>query len=194
MRGLWALFAICIGALAVGSAALAQDGGPSTSAPRIQSPILLIDADEFFRTSAFGKRVIAEISSDTQALGQENRRIEAELSEEEKALTEQRPTLTPSEFRDLADAFDTKVRQIRTEQEGKARAIAARRDTARAQFLTAAAPVLEIVMRDAGAAVILERRAAFLSLNAIDITQVAVARVDAEIGEGQQLLQNPRDP
>ncbi len=193
MRGVLALAAV--GMCVFGLAVFAQETSPQRpQTPRVQSPILLIDADEFFRASAFGQLVTAEIASDNQALGQENRRIEAELSEEEKTLTEQRPSLTPAEFRDLADAFDAKVRQIRTEQEAKARAIAALRDAARAQFLTAAAPVLEQVMREAGAAVILERRAAFLSVNAIDVTELAVTRIDAEIGEGLQLLQNLREP
>ena len=52
------------------------------------------------------------------------------------------------------------------------------------RFLTAAAPVLEQIMREAGAAVILEQRSVFVSANAIDITKKAIERIDAQLGDG----------
>ena len=39
-------------------------------------------------------------------------------------------------------------------------------------------------MREAGAAVILERRSVFVSLNAIDITADAIALLDETLGSG----------
>jgi Skp family chaperone for outer membrane proteins len=52
-------------------------------------------------------------------------------------------------------------------------------------FLAAAGPVLEQMMREAGAAVILERRSVFVSANAIDITDEAIERLDASVGSGK---------
>ncbi len=178
MRGLARYLIASLLAVVLASGAMAQDGQV------VRSPILVIDSERLYRDSDYGQRVAAEVTRGSEELATENRRIEAELAEEEKSLTEQRPSLEPDEFRKLADAFDEKVRKIRREQETKARAVVQRQDDARAAFLQAAVPVLEIMMRDAGAAVVLERRDVFLSLSAIDITDPALVRINAEIGDG----------
>lgn len=164
--------------LGIGAGAgAAQDGLPRAS-------ILTISPERLFAESDFGKRVAAEIETAASELAAENRQIEAELTAEEKTLTEKRPETTPSDFRDLADAFDQKVQQIRREQDAKARDLTRSRDEAQAEFLIAIRPVLEEVMRDAGANVILERSSVFLSTNATDVTDLAVQRIDAVIGDG----------
>jgi Skp family chaperone for outer membrane proteins len=150
----------------------------------VQSPILTIESDRLFSDSAFGKRVAREIEADSAVLAAENRRIEAELTAEEKALTERRPDMDPDGFRTLADAFDAKVQDIRRAQEAKAREIARRQDASRVTFLRVARPILETLMRDARAAVILERSSVFLSANVSDVTDLAISRIDVVLGEG----------
>ena len=95
--------------------------------------------------------------------------------------------MEPDEFRKLADAFDAKVQDIRSRQDAKARALSQRHDEARGRFYEAAQPVLARLMREAGAGVILERSSVFLSANATDITDVAITRIDAAIGDGLEL-------
>ncbi len=150
----------------------------------IRSPVLVLESERLYRESDFGRRVADEIAEQNAELAAENRGIEADLEAEEMELTERRPTLGPEEFRDLADAFDQKVQDTRREQEAKARTIARQQEEMRSDFLSAAAPVLEDVMREAGAAVILERRSVFLSLNAVDITNDVITRINEEIGDG----------
>lgn len=151
------------------------------------SAILTISSDRFYADSAFGRRIAREIEQDSLELSAENRQIEAELTEEEHDLTERRPVMEPDEFRKLADAFDAKVQDIRSRQDAKARALSQRHDEARGRFYEAAQPVLARLMREAGAGVILERSSVFLSANATDITDVAIARIDAAIGDGLEL-------
>jgi Skp family chaperone for outer membrane proteins len=153
----------------------------------VQSPILTIESERLFTESAFGQRIAQEIEEEGAALAAENRRIEGELTAEEKDLTERRATMEPEAFRELADAFDQKVQQIRRTQDAKARALTQRRDAGRVAFLQAAVPVLEELMQEAGAAVVLERGSVFLSANASDITDAAISRMDASIGDGQEL-------
>lgn len=162
---------------------------PAQQLGLVQSPILTIESDRLFSESAFGRRVAQSIEEEGEALAAENRRIEAELTAEERELTEMRPSMDPLEFRALADAFDARVQQIRRTQDGKARALSQRDDEARVRFLQAAAPVLEAMMREAGAAVILERGSVFLSANATDITEIAIERIDEAIGEGSEIMQ-----
>lgn len=149
--------------------------------------ILTVEADRLFSDSAFGRRIAREIEAESAVLAAENRRIEAELSAEEKDLTARRPDMEPEAFRALADAFDQKVQSNRHTQDAKTRALNQRADSARVAFFHAARPVLETLMRESGAGVILERSNVFLSANAIDITDLAIARIDAAIGEGAGL-------
>lgn len=163
---------------AVGSAAAQQLGLP-------QSAILTIETDRLFSQSAFGKRTANEIEAESAVLAAENRRIEAELMAEEQDLTARRAQMEPDAFRALADAFDEKVQSIRRTRDAKTRALSQRAEKAQVEFLRAARPVLEALMRETGAGVILDRSSVFLSANATDITDLAITRIDAAIGDGK---------
>ena len=93
--------------------------------------------------------------------------------------------MTPEAFRSLADDFDEKVQTIRRAQAAKSRALNALLDEEREVFLTAAGPVLERLMRSAGAGVILERRSVFVSASAIEITDAAIDLLNETIGSGE---------
>ena len=95
-----------------------------------------------------------------------------------------RETMIAEDFRALADAFDQKVQQTRAAQSAKGRALNSLLDEEREIFLNAAAPVLERLMREADAAVILERRSVFVSATAIEITDEAIALLDETLGSG----------
>lgn len=144
----------------------------------VQSPVLIIDPERLFEESAFGRQTISEFETLGSALAAENRRIEEALSQEERELTELRPTIDPTEFRTLADAFDAKVQETRRTQDAKGRELNSNLEKRRVVFLNSAVPVLEQLMREAGAAVVLEQRSVFISSNAIDITQIAIERLN----------------
>jgi Skp family chaperone for outer membrane proteins len=156
--------------------ALALVGASVAAAQEVRSPILTIDSERLYRNSAFGQRVLRDIEAQTT--------LENQLETEERALTEQRPTLTAEQFRALADAFDARVQSIRAERESKSREIAAKLEENRDLFLNAAFPVLEAIMREAGAAVVLEQRNVFISANAIDITETAINQINSVLSDG----------
>lgn len=157
------------------SPATAQDSS------QVLSPVLTIDSERLYTDSAFGRRTAAEFETLGAELTAENRRIEDELAAEEKQLTALRATLPAAEFRVLADAFDEKVQSVRKQQDGKSRNLTKAFEDRRIVFLNAAVPVLETLMREAGAAVVLERRSVFLSANSIDITREAIDRLDEKL-------------
>ncbi|MGV6805062.1 MAG: OmpH family outer membrane protein [Ruegeria sp.] len=152
-----------------------------------QSGVLTISSDRIFSDSAFGRRVFAEIEAESTALATENERIVAELSREERELTEKREVLSPEEFRPLAEAFDAKVQSHRDSQRAKLDALARRSDEARSKFFELAQPVLVELLRDTGASLIIERSSVFLSSDASDVTEIAIRRIDAAIGDGSDL-------
>ena len=160
----------------------------------VKSPILTVEADRLFNESLYGQRLTEEIEVAGSEISAENRQIEAALTAEEKSLTEQRANLPTAEFRKLADAFDEKVQSIRQEQDAKGRALAARTEDVRRDFLEAAQPVLGELMREAGAAVLIERRNVFLSADAIDVTDEAIERINARLGTGAALDTGTDEP
>ena len=193
MHGAGVLHPARLLAALIAAALLFLAGADRIAAQQIGVPksvILTISSDRLYSDSEFGKRIAREIDEASRNLAAENRRIETELTDEEHQLTEQRPGMEPEEFRKLADAFDAKVQNIRARQDAKARALGQRHDEARGIFDDAARPVLAQVMREAGAGVILERSSVFLSANATDVTDVAIARIDDAIGDGLEKVQD----
>ena len=152
-----------------------------------RNAVVVLDGDALFGQSRFGRRALAEIEAASEALAQENRRIEAELAVEERALTARRAELPPAEFSALADAFDARVEGIRAEQDAKSRAIQQRSERAQTLFQERAAPVLAALAQEVGALVILDRRAVIAAADQADITDLALARLDEALGDGPDL-------
>lgn len=152
--------------------------------PPLSTPILSLDQERLFAQTMYGKAAISSLQADTDALILENRRIDAALEAEERALTTRRGTLTPAEFRPLAEAFDQKVEEIRTAQAAKSRALTRRKDEDRQRFFEAATPILGALMLDRGAYAIVDKRAVLLGFEAIDLTASAIARIDEVLGVG----------
>lgn len=168
-----------------GQPVLAQE----TPAP--SSPILTLDDERLFTGSAFGKAVLARQEANAQTLTEENRRIETALEVEEKDLTARRATMSRADFLPLSDAFNQKVEGIRKAQDAKSRDLNRAFEEDRQRFLQAARPILAQVMQDAGAIAIIDSRAVFVGFDNIDITDAAIARLDAAFADGSLALTAP---
>ncbi|MEM8823098.1 MAG: OmpH family outer membrane protein [Pseudomonadota bacterium] len=181
MRLAWVL------AMGLCGAATAQEAAqPTLGVPR--SAVVVLDRDELFAGSLFGRRVTEDIDAATIALAAENRRLEVQLEEEERQLTRQRAELDAEAFRELAAAFDARVTDIRRTQDAKARAVQQQGERAQQLFLERANPILIELARETGALVILDRRIVIASADQVDITDLALARIDEVLGEGAGLV------
>ena len=174
---------------ALAFAALAQQApsgqedntGPEPQPPAASPapPILTLDQDRLFQGSAWGRAAQSRAEEQGKALAAENRRIDEALEKEERTLTERRATMSAGDFARLASEFDIKVEEIRAAQEAKTRAIARRLEEDRQQFFEAATPVLAKLLSESGAVAILADSAIIMSLSTLDITDAAIARIDA---------------
>ncbi len=154
------------------------------TADQVVTAVLTVDIDRLFSQSQFGQRVAQSYATEREMLATENRRISDALREEELALTAQRAQMTPVVFRTEAEAFDEKAQSIRRAQDAKARALEDTLAQGRDQFLEVTRPILGQLMVDRGAFAILDRRSVLLSLGSIDVTEDAIVRIDAAIGDG----------
>ena len=142
------------------------------------TPVLTIDQDRLVSETQLGAETLAALEQRAQELAAENESIEAALIAEEQDLTEKRQTLDADEFRELANAFDTRVQQLRAEQDEKVRQLNRAREETRTQFLRDAAPIISEIVRTRGALVVIDRRDVFLSADSIDITEEAIRRIN----------------
>ena len=191
--------ALRLGLLALAAAAvlpalpLAGETAPpaAPAAAATAFSVVTIDQERLLAETRFGKALAAAFDADTQALVAENRKIDAALEAEERDLTDKRKTMAPATFRALADAFDKKANELRDAQEAKSRELTRRRDSDRAWFFQHIAPILGDYMVERGAVAILDKAAVVVSLGAIDITDGAIERIDAKLGDGSALPGKP---
>jgi len=157
---------------------------PNIQDEQVSAPLLTVDFERLFVQSAFGQRIAQDFTEARDNLANENRRIAAALRQEELALTEQRATMAPDVFRTEAEAFDAKAQGIRRAQDAKETALNEMLSDGRDQFLSVTRPILGQLMIDSGAVAILDRQSVLLSLSSVDITDEAVSRINAAIGDG----------
>ena len=157
----------------------------------VQSDVLVIDIERLLAETVYGQRLQSEIEAERDALIARNERVATELEAEEQALTELRATTPPEEFRDLADAFDTKVTQLRRESERLSRDLERQRELAPVQFMRVVQPVLGEILREADAVALLDVRSVILRADVADVTDIAISRIDARIGTGPEAQSPP---
>ncbi len=181
-RALALALALAVGAQMVPAPACAQVFSPSGPSG---SPVLTLDQDRIYSETLFGKRLQREIDQASNALAERNRALTETLKAEELELTEKRKQVSAVEFRALADAFDAKVVELRKDQDARINALQRRRDLERRVFTGRVLPILSDIMRGIGAVALLDDRAVILSADSIDVTDLAIERIDAVLGDGQ---------
>jgi Skp family chaperone for outer membrane proteins len=141
-------------------------------------PILTLDQNRLYADSRFGRETQEKIKAEAKVLSAENRDLEAALEAEESALAERRSSLPAAEFQTLAEAFDAKVRDIRQARDAKVRDLSMRQDQAQRAFLDEVGPVLDQILTEMGAELIIDRASVILASPSIDITDLAIRRID----------------
>ncbi len=185
MRRLFYICALVIGGLTSPSVGWAQESETQPKLPT--SDVLTIDSDVLFTQSLFGLRVSQDVVAKETVLSTENRRIQAELTAEELALTEKRKEMSAEDFRAVAEAFDARVVQFRQQQDQKLVDIERGKKLEEEKFVQAASPILTELMQEAGAKVVMERRNVLLLDPSIDITSRAILRLNQTLGDGRTI-------
>ena len=147
--------------------------------------MLIVDTERLYLDSEYGQRIRVALDERARALQSENERIEQQLIAEEQSLTERRPAMSVEAFRAEAEAFDTKVQEIRRARDAAINALEQARIVARDQFYDDVRTVVGQLMLERGAVVLLDRRTVYLAVGSADITAEAVRRIDEALVEGE---------
>ena len=154
------------------------------SAQQTSPPVLIIDSERLFVETLYGQRLASELAERAAELQAENDRIVESLTLEERSLTIRRPDMDPAEFRAEAEAFDSKVQDVRRVRDAKNVDLQIATADARTQFEQRVQGIVANIMLERGAALVLEQRNVVLSVRAANITDDAIVRIDAELGDG----------
>lgn len=170
------------------SGAVATLAGP---AEQHAMAVLVLDVDQAYISSDWGDRAQRDIEAAARDIEAENARMEGQLESEEQALAAERDGLTPAEFRARAEAFDTRAQNIRRERRQAAIDLGSRAQADRNAFVEASLPLIAGIMQDRMAGIVLDRRQVLVAVNAVDITEALVERMNAEVGDGGELPDLP---
>lgn len=155
--------------------------------------VLVLDVDQAYVSSDWGDRAQRDIEAAAYEIEAENARMEDQLVSEEQALAAERDGLTPAEFRARAEAFDTRAQNVRRERRQAAIDLGNRAQADRNAFVEASLPLIAAIMQDRRAGVVLDRRQVLVAVNAVDITEALVERMNAEVGDGGALPDLPAE-
>ena len=171
MRFLGLSFALFL----MGSMALAQAEGQIN----LPAPVLVIDPERVYVESEKGQALRAELDALFAEVQAENDRIVQDLVAEEQDLAARRPDMDPAAFREEAEAFDQKAQDIRRARDAKQADLNRQATEARAQFFDELRPIVGQILIERGGVTVLDSRSVYLVLRSADITDDAIAALDA---------------
>lgn len=157
----------------------AQEAAPAPvvaggAAPRI----LIVDRERALRESAAAEQLGAQESAARIALRQELDKLRASLESEEAEIAAMREIAPKDVFEARVRAFDLLVRDARRESQRKGEALQARFLAARQDLAAALRPVLDELLVETGAELILEARDVLAAPPGSDMTEEVIRRFD----------------
>lgn len=184
-RALAALAALAF-ALGAGAAAAQQpaaETGGRTGAPSAAAtaptPVLVVDLDRALRESAAAVAQRAQEAVERRALREKLDGMKRALEAEEAEMVVLRDTLPKEAFDKRVTDFDQRVRAARRVAQEEAAALQARIAAAQTALRQAAQPLMEALMRERGAVLVIDRNTALAVAPEFDATDALIARLDA---------------
>ena len=152
-----------------------------------KSDLFTVDMKKIFRSSNFGKNIIAANNIARKKLQSENEELEKKLLLEEKELSELRKSLSVEEFRPKALEFDKRVTIIREEQGNKEEFLNKKARKEESDFFKRIYPLLYKILIERGGLILVDQRNIILWDNSVDITDDAIQEINKSLGSGDKI-------
>lgn len=170
------------GSLSVASAAApAKPGAPPPSAAVPAPKILVIDRNAILRASKVGQDIVRQVNNYTKSAESQFRAEGDALQKEGRALQQQVAILAPDVKAKKIRDFQNKQAAFQRKVEGRQGLIQGGVFKARQQVEAALGPILKGIMMERGANLLLDRSSIVLGTVNIDVTAVAVQRLDQKM-------------
>ncbi|MFC3713868.1 OmpH family outer membrane protein [Sphingoaurantiacus capsulatus] len=172
--------AAAIAALALGSstAALAQAAAPAGA-----NAIIVVDMDRVGADSAAGKSGQQQLKTQLDSLQARGKSLADSLRGEEQTLlkAQQGNTMAPEAFQAKVKDLQTKQNTARTELGNREQGLQRNQGYVRQQIFNAVGPIINAVMRERGASLVIARDAALAVSPTLDVTAEVIRRLDAAL-------------
>lgn len=168
-------------ALTVGfnAALAAPPQPPAGGAPSAR--ILLVDIRRVMAESHVGQDIQRQVDQLKSQAGSELRGEEQELQNEERQFQEQSAILASDLKQKREEALKAKIEKFQEKARGRGALIQGGVIKAQQQVEQALGPILEGIMKERGATLLLDRSAVLLAPNAIDVTETVVQRINVKM-------------
>jgi outer membrane protein len=177
-----------------GATAQGQPPGPAkppAAAPAPVPKILVIDRNAILRVSKVGQDIVRQVNGYTQAAEKEFKAQGQAMQKDGQALQQQIAILAP-------DMKEKKIREFQARQADFQKRVEQRQAQiqggvfkARQQVEQALGPILQGIMQERGANLLLDRAAVVLGTVDVDVTRAAVQRLDQKMPSVKVDLVNP---
>ncbi len=172
----------------------ATPGLPAASASTTSTPtpkILVIDRSAILRQSVAGKDMIMQIDALSKSAETEFKGEEDKLRSDAQALQQQMAVLAPEVRSQKTKEFDARQQALQKKVQDRQNQIQAGVYKARKQIEDALGPILEALMTERGANLLFDRNAIVLGTVDVDVTGVAIQRLDQKLSKVKVELTDP---
>ncbi|HVZ68587.1 MAG TPA: OmpH family outer membrane protein [Rhizomicrobium sp.] len=189
-RGAIAAGAFAVAASLFATPAEAQQKPAGTPVPKI----LVINREAILRLSKVGQDIVRQVNNYTQAAEKEFKGQGEQLRKDGAALQQQLAILAPDvKAKKIAD-FQNRERALQAKVETRQQQIQGGVLQARQQIETALGPIVQGIMQERGATLLLDRGAVVWGTGDIDITRTAIQRLDQKMTTVKVNLVSPPKP
>jgi outer membrane protein len=168
--------------------ALAQ--APAPAKPKAPAPatgavpvprIIVVDRQAILRASSVGQDIVRQVNAYTQSAEKEFRAQQDALQKESQTLQQQVAILAPDVRAQKIRAFQSKEAAFKQKVEARQALIQGGVLKARQQVEAALGPILQGIMQQRGANILLDRAAIVLGMVDIDVTQLTIQRLNQKL-------------
>lgn len=175
------------------SAALAQGAAPATTntpAPKI----LVIDRTAILRGSKVGEDIAKQVKAYTQAAEKEFKGESDRLKAEGQKLQQQLAILAPNVKKQKIAAFEKRQKAFQEKVQARQDEIQGGVVQARQEVEKALGPILQGIMSERGANLLMDRSAIVLGTVDVDVTALAIDRLNKKMSTVKvSLVKPPKD-
>lgn len=172
--------------MAPGTAAAQAKAQAAAKAPA--AVILFVDRTAVLRRSAVGKSVAAQVEELARKMesefGPENQKLQADF----QTLQTDAPVMAPEKRQETIRQLEARREAFQKKVQERQAAIQAGQNAVRTQIEKAIGPILEKIMAERGANVLLDRGAVVLGSGDLDVTDLVITRLDAALPSAKVTL------
>jgi outer membrane protein len=174
--------------MAPGTAAAQAKAQAQAAAKAPAAVILFVDRTAVLRRSSVGKSVAAQVEELARKMesefGPENQKLQADF----QALQTDALVTTPEKRQEAIRQLEARREAFQKKVQERQAAIQAGQNAVRAQIEKAIGPILEKIMAERGANVLLDRGAVVLGSGDLDVTNLVITRLDAALPSAKVAL------